>query len=455
MQSITSRIQIIYKNNTNIIANIVGSFVVKGGAMVVTVITTPAYIRYFDNNIALGVWFTILALLQCVIQFDLGIGNGLRNKLTEEIAKNNNLETKKYISSAYCILGFGAICASLCFAIISKYINWNNILNVNENAISGEYLKLCLQIVFSGVMIQLVLKLINSILYALQKSSLVNFLSLFSSIIILIVVTTCPNLGAERNLKVLSLVNILAVNLPLLVATVFVFCTSLKGARPQFKMFRKSYAQSIWGVGILFFVLQTMIILITSANEFFITKLCSPKLTVDYQIYNKMFNMISSVFSLALIPIWSAVTKAQAENNMKWILKLHNVLLFCASVVIVFELLMVPFMQFIVNIWLGNESIVISYEVALIFAIANGVLLWHSVNCQIANGMGYLKPQLIFLTIGAISKIPLSILLVNLSNWWVGIILSNIIALLPLSIIQPIWLKKEIIRRHNVLNNSC
>ncbi len=80
---------------------IVGAFVIRGLALVVSLFTLPAYIRYFNNQSILGLWFTILSVLSWVLTFDLGIGNGLRNELVHATQVNDKDNVKQLVSSAY------------------------------------------------------------------------------------------------------------------------------------------------------------------------------------------------------------------------------------------------------------------------------------------------------------------------------------------------------------------
>ena len=62
---ITSKIKEITKSEKNkeILKNIKASFVVKGLSIILVLFTTPAYMRYFNNNVALGVWFTVVSII--------------------------------------------------------------------------------------------------------------------------------------------------------------------------------------------------------------------------------------------------------------------------------------------------------------------------------------------------------------------------------------------------------
>jgi O-antigen/teichoic acid export membrane protein len=52
-----------------------------------------------------GIWLTIYALVGWLTMFDLGLGNGLKLKLTEAFSKKKYREAKKLITTAYVLIG--------------------------------------------------------------------------------------------------------------------------------------------------------------------------------------------------------------------------------------------------------------------------------------------------------------------------------------------------------------
>jgi len=164
------RIKNLEKRNLDILINVIMAFVIKGGGLFISIFTIPAYMRYFDNKILLGVWFTILSVLSWILNFDLGIGNGLRNRLVDTFVNKNYMKAKEYISSAYIIITLIAMGVALLGYIISPYINWNTFFNISEKYISTNVLLETVRIVLLGILIQFVLRIVTSILYALQHS---------------------------------------------------------------------------------------------------------------------------------------------------------------------------------------------------------------------------------------------------------------------------------------------
>jgi len=430
------------ENDSTIIKNTIGAFLIKGGALFISLYTMPQYIRYFNNQQMLGLWFTISSVLSWILTFDLGIGNGLRNKLVPSLVSKDYVQAKKYISSAYIAIG-GLVLLIVCLStVIFRFINWNIVFNVPNSIVSTNTLNITVNIVFYGIMLQFLFKLITSILYAMQKSALINLLSLISSIITLVYVLLAKSTDIASNLISLAVANVLAVNVPLVVVTIIVFERDLKMCKPNLKFFKKKHVKDVMKLGLVFLWVQIMYMVITTTNEFLITWLSDPKMVVEYQIYNKLFTLIGTIFTLALTPIWSAVTKALSEQKYTWLKKLYKKLKLMAILAVICEFSIIPFLQFGINLWLRDNAIQVNYLYAVIFAVSGSIFIWNGVLSSFANGFGELKIQSIFFTIGAVINVPIAWVCVTLFKSWIGVVVANIISMSLYCIIQPIWLYK-------------
>ncbi|WP_426710499.1 lipopolysaccharide biosynthesis protein [Cetobacterium sp. SF1] len=428
------------ENNQVLIKNAFGTFFLKGFGIVVSLMTMPAYIKYFHDQDVLGLWFTILSVLSWILTFDLGIGNGLRNYLVLALVNKNYKEARKYISSAYITIGIIVMILTLIGIFIFPFIEWNNIFKIDNNLINTKELNKAILIVFIGIMLQFILRLVIFILYAMQKSFLNNLFSLLNNIIMLLCVNLTPETNISTKLIILSIINVISSNLPLLLVTIYIFKKDLKGCAPTLKVYSIESSKKILNLGGIFFFIQIMYMLLTTTNEFLIIRLTDSKYVVDYQIYNRLFTLISILFTLILTPVWSIVTKAITEKNYIWIKKLYEYLKFFSIIAMLLEFIIIIFLQNIIDVWLGDNSIIIDKKYAIIFAIYGSIFIWNGILSSIANGMGKLKVQLICFGLAVILKIPLSTIMIKIFDSWIGIIVSNILILVPYACIQLIVL---------------
>lgn len=428
------------KQSKNVLCNILGAFAVKGGSLIISVILLPLYLRFFQNQEVLGIWYTILSVLNWVILFDLGLGQGLRNQLPNALVNNDKKLAKEYISTTYVLMTSVAISVSVVGVILIQNVNLYRVFNVDASVIDYHYLQSATVTVFLGIMLQIVLKIVTSILYAMQKSAVVNVLGLFTNIIILCALCFVSSKDIGTNLVVMAWVNVIAANVPYLVCTFFIFRTkALKGAEPSVKAFSSQYVKTIFDVGISLLWLQIVFMVVSSTNEFLISNFTEPKYVVEYQAYYKIFKTAAMVVSLALTPIWSAVTKAQIEKNYHWIKKVYLLFLGIAGLCFLGEICLIPILQLGMDLWLGKDVIVVQAWYAVVFALSSVIFVLHSVNTSVGNGLSYFKLQMIWMTFAAIVFIPLALLFVHIFESWIGVVLAGAVAMLPYEVLAPIF----------------
>ncbi len=424
-----------------ILFNIFNAGLIKGGSMLVTLFTTRFYMAYFGGGSILGLWFVLLSLLSLILNFDLGIGNGLRNRLVESLSEKDFTKGKKYISSAYIIIGACVVLIGIAGGIAFPFINWHSIFKIEIDTISKENLLLCVYITFFGILLQFFLKLISSVLYALQKSFLNSLLILISNTAQLIFVALYKVGGASSRLTALSIAHVICANLPLLVATIVIFSTKLRETRPSVKFFDKKYALDVMALGGLFFVVQLVYMLLLSTNDFFITRLGGTERVAEYNVYYQLFSLFEKFIYIMIVPIWSAVTKALKEMDFLWMKKLYRRLHWIVLLAVFLEFVIVPFSSFGIR-FLSNGVYKVDYLYAIAFALYSGVLIWVSVLCTFANGMGKLGVQVICYSAGAALKILTVTVLSYFTDRWIIIIFINVFILTAFCIAQSLWLNR-------------
>lgn len=436
------------KNNKEIVVNIVAAFGIKGFGMIVNMLSMPLYIDYFNNNMILGLWFTILTVVNWILSFDVGIGNGLRNHLTKALAQKDFEEGKRLTSSAFASLGVITIVFTILVLSVLPVVNWNNMFNISAGIVSRDILAGSVGIIMVGIMVAFFLQIVRGILFALQLSSIVNLLHLLTSILLVAYLFVAPDFSTiEKKLSVMSIAYAILINIPSILVLLYVFFFSeMKHCGPRIKYVTSNAVKAVLGLGMSFFVLQVMYMIITVTNEWFISKYFSPKYCVDYQIYFRLFSLVGSLIMLTMSPLWSAITKAYSMKRYRWIIKLQSVLNYLAFACIVVECLFVIFLQPIINIWLGDRSIEVNYLTASFFLLYGIIMIWIAIQSTIVAGLGTLKTQLRLYIFAAIFKIVLIVVGAQFTDDWSVVILATVLGLLPYCIYQPWEVRKQLIR---------
>lgn len=433
-------------NYKKLINNIFGSFLVKGLSIVVSFFTIPAYIKYFNDSSTSGVWLSLVGILTWITIFDLGIGNGLRNSLVKYFDKDD-IKVREYISSAYFIISIIAFFIVILGIITINIIDWNNILNISNNVISNDTLIKVTSWIFIGISVYFVVKLIGSILLSIEKTALVNFLQLVTSLLNLIYILLIKESVPSIALFKLARFYVISLNLPYIIVTIYLFCNKLRKYIPSIKYVKKSIAFNITFLGSEFFIIQLMLLVINSSNEFLITYFYGPSYVIEYQIYYKVFYLTVSLYSLITNPIWSNIAVAYNKSDFIWIEKIRKKLLFFSMIASLFIILIIFVFPFIAKIWLGDIEFAYNIKYGSIFALFSILMVLELADTSIANGMNRLKPQLVFFSIGAIIKIPLTILLKNIGVEWIGIIIINVFILILFNVFQYKDLNKFLLKK--------
>lgn len=422
--------------------NALSAFIIKGLALILSLFTMPAYIRFFENQSVLGVWYTILSVLTWILSFDFGIGNGLRNKLAASLTTGEIEISRSYISSAYFVVGGLSLFSLVVGCLVIPLCNWNEIFNISATLISPATLSSSMRYVFIGIMLQFFLRLIASVAYAMQKSALNNVTSLLTSLLLLMFAFWAPNGTSEQNLKMFSIAYIFCSNIPLLALTFYIFLKPLRKCTPHFRYVKKENALTIASLGGIFFLCQILYMLISNTNEFFVTQYTSPENVVDYQIYYKLFSLGSMLFMLALSPVWSVVSKAIAEKDFQWLRTLYHRIKLLSWIGVLCEFILIVPLQWIINFWLKDAAIQVNYFFAITFALFGAAMLYQSALSTIVGGMGKMKLQALCYGVGIVLKFLIIHFGTQLTDSWIVITLSNALILIPYCIIQQISLDR-------------
>ena len=286
--------------NERIIAkNAVVAMVLRGLGIFVSFAMTPAFIRYFNNNEVLGLWFTILSVLIWIMNFDLGIGNGIRNFLVKALTDNDRIEARRVISSGFISVGVLSAVFLIGGLVFLYTINLNWLFNISPLTITNETLLWSSACVYIGIVISFFLTNVKTVFYALQSSYVNNILSFISSILMLIYVLLFRFTDSNEALKAISLVYVLIINVPVLLAGIWVFMKKMRDCIPTLRFVTYTATKNVLSLGMVFFMCQIFYAMIMNTDQFLITKLYGPLYTADYTFYYRVVMFLATVSTLA------------------------------------------------------------------------------------------------------------------------------------------------------------
>ncbi len=424
-------------DNRILFKNILGNYLVKAGAMVVSLLLVPAYMSFFYSHTLLGMWFTVTITLDWIMLFDFGIGAGVRNQFVQPFQTNNKQIMKEILSAGYIALGCIVLILLIMQHFIINSVNLYALFGIQHDNISPHTLYLVIHILVIGIIIRFFTVLISHIFYAMQKATMPSFLILLVNILILLYVKFAVPTHTEKDLTRLAVVYACATNIPTIGATIWLFLGKLKGVFPSFKALKWNRVKGVLSIGTGLFIVQILITLVFGAKELLISLFVDPKQVVYYNIYFKLIGIVGVLFSLALTPIWSAVTKDYVSGNYHRIKKLYTFGTVIIGILGILQFFIVAVMPWLADIWLGVNKIPISRRYGIVFCFYNAIYMWIMMTYNFSCGMGKIKRMLLYFSLGLLLNLFLAHWFCQLKHSWIMVILSTSIAVLPAAIFTP------------------
>ena len=420
--------------------NIAFSLVLKSLNIIIQLLLVPLILGYL-SPIKYGIWVTVGSVVNWFYFFDIGLGNGLRNKLAEALAKNEKELGRIYISTAYAALSVIVIILYLLFLITDKFINWQIIFN-SPAGFTNEINSLII-FVFTFFSINFVVRLIGSVLNADQKSSINDLIYTLGNLISLLFIFILTKVS-HQSLVLVGISIGLSTFLPSAAISIVFFSRNYKHLRPSFKFVKFEHVNELTSLGIKFFVMQIAAVVVFTTDNIIISQLFGPAQVAPYSIALKYFNIAQMGFSIIITPFWSAFTEAYTKNDFGWIKNIVNKLIKIWAVIVIILLAMLLVSEKVYALWIGNK-VQITFSLSTLMALFVLISTWSNIFTFFINGVGKLRLSLITASINALLNIPLSIFLAKYLNLGInGVILGTTISLSIGAIFRPIQYYKII-----------
>jgi O-antigen/teichoic acid export membrane protein len=405
-----------------------GSVVVRVIGIVVTLLYIPMLLDFLNEE-KYGIWVTLTTIINWIRLFDVGLGNGLRNKLSEAIALDKKVEARKLVSTTYVTLGSIFLSLIVVILVMNSFLDWNSILKTNT--IPAGELRHLVAISVCFILVGFVLQIIVVVYAADGNSVMGGVMQLVSNVISLGLILLTKALAQKGDIIILAAI---ITGVPILVYffyTIYAFSRKYRFMSPSFRYVDFRNSGDLLKLSWQFFIIQISAVIMYGSLPFIINRFYGPIQVTQYNIASTIFNLPMAVMALVIAPVGPLVTQAFARNDKSWIQAMLRKMIMVSFLICAGVLLLVLLSGVIYKVWIDDRvdipfmlsAVVGFYAITYIINIPYSVFLNSTGAIRVT---AILMPPSILLFIGGcylyswilndVISIPLSMITINIAG---------------------------------------
>lgn len=404
--------------------NVIVSVITKVVSIGISFLIVPITLNYI-GKIEYGIWMTISSIIAWFAFFDIGLGNGLRNKLSEELARGNLEKARTYISSSIFILGAISLGLLVLFMVLSPIIPWNKVFNTEE--VSSTVLYRSVGVVFFFFCVGFVVKILSSILQAMQRHAINDIMGLIAQIYSLLFIYILVKTSSSDSGSLFYLCLIYGSNTALifLIANFLFFRKSLRHLKPKYKYVNIKESMPLLKLGGWFFINQIMYMIIAKSALIVVIQLFGPEEVTVYNLSLRYMSFISIFFMIALTPYLTAFTEAYVKGEYDWIKKTIKSLFYIWLLGVLASIFLIIAQPYFFSVWTKGQ-VEVPKTLVIVMALSGLLSMLGSVFTLFLNGIGKIRLQFYFNIFQVILYFPLIYLFYKLQFGLSSILLPMI-----------------------------
>ena len=370
--------------------NVFYSAGIKGISIVISLLLVPLTINYVSSELY-GIWLTLSSVISWLSFFDVGFGLGLRNHLTTAIALGELKKGKVLVSTTYCILTVIFLFVGIGGYYVCGIINWCGLLSISSQY--HDVLITASRIVVVTFCISIVLRLIQNVFQAYQKTAAASSVDTVAQILSLTLIYVLTK-TAFPDLNKLALVFCGAPIVAYLCYSIILYQGKFKEVSPSLYAVDFKYAKDLFSLGGQFFLIQIICIILYQSVNFVISHYCGPEQVTVYNIAYKYLCCALMVFNIIMAPLWSAYNDAYAKKDNFWMRSIYGKLIKINTIVVMGIILMIVISPIIYKLWIG-DSVQVPLMISVLIGLYIVCLTISTMHASILNGMGIIRVQII------------------------------------------------------------
>ena len=226
--------------------NILLAVLFKGVGVLIGFAYFPITLAYLSPA-KFGIFLTLTSMIDWFGQLDVGIGNGLRNRMGEAIADGDDEKARGYVSTAYFALGSMFSGFTLIFVAVSFFLPWANWLGADPSL--NHEIAILAMLMFVAFSINFVSSMVYEIFYALQQVAKIDLFSLTSKAAFLIIIVFLVFFTEESLILFGAAKTFTFAIVPLVVGFIY-FRKDFWKYRPSLKLVKRAHFDALFSLGL-------------------------------------------------------------------------------------------------------------------------------------------------------------------------------------------------------------
>ena len=385
------------------VINVLLSLVMKAANVLAGLLVVPMTIAYINPH-QYGIWLTLSSIIGWVLFFDLGLGNGFRNKFAEAKANGDTVLARQYLSTTYFAITMIVAVVYIGVIVLNLFVDWTDVLKVPHSYY--EELHKIFLIVCAFTCINMVANVFGALLSADQKTgyaAIIQGVGQYVSLLVIYLLTQFSD-GSLISLAIFySGIPCIVMGLTSIVMFRF---SRYRIYAPNYKFVDLSLVKGVVSLGAKFFLIYLCLIAVFQVVNIVISREIGIYAVTQYNIANKYFNIIYMVMIMIITPLWSAFTDAYTKEDYAWMCGMMNKMEKCIGICFVAGLIMLALSSSFYDIWIG-DSVTIPFSLSLVMFLFILAQTFGNVYMYMINGIGTVRLQMIIYVAFALLSWPL------------------------------------------------
>lgn len=399
-----------------------------------SLISIPLTLHYLGAE-RYGVWLTISSLTAMLSFADLGLGNGVLNRIAGAHGRDDRAAIRQYVSSAYAVLTPLAVLVLTGFLVAGIFGPWKYVFNIHGPAAQREVgpamaaFAACFAVAIPAGVIQ-------RVQMGLQEGFQSSLWQCGSSLLALAALLVAISLHAGLPWLVVALLG--APSVGGLLNSLLFFGRLQPDISPRFNAISRGALTDIGHTGLLFFVLQTVGAVAYASDNVIVARALGADKVPLYAVPNQLFTVIPMLLAMVLAPLWPAYGEAISRQDNAWVKKtLKRSLLASVGFAGVASLLLVVGAPLILRLWVGRA---VDPPILLLVGLGAWKVVEAGGNAlaMFLNGANVVRFQVMVATVTGACALGLKVILIQMIGVagppWGALIAYSLCCILPLYI---------------------